>query len=191
VEFSRKLIMSGLLGLVGRGSIGQAVLAVVISFIFFAIAFKFQPFTSQRLNFLKICSEAQLFCILVLCLVVQAVEIGPVGLSAETITVDGYGFIMALVAAVAVPIALGSIYLIAKDVRESRKVDDTGAQADAPASGAGMGKLVATGELRRAVLALPIGMESAELMRQAVLALLPEATEEARRRPPFFSNTIF
>jgi hypothetical protein len=190
VEFSRKLIMSGLLGLVGRGSIGQAVLAVVISFIFFAIAFKFQPFTSQRLNFLKICSEAQLFGILVMCLVIQAVEIGPVGLFVEAITIEGYGFIMAVVAAVAVPIALGSICLIAKDVRESRKTDDTGAPADAPASEPGTGKPVAAGELRRAVLALPIGRESAEL-RQAVLALLPEATEEARRRPPSFSNIIF
>jgi hypothetical protein len=48
VELSRKLIMSGLLGLVGRGSIGQAVLAVVLAFIFFAVAFKFQPFASER-----------------------------------------------------------------------------------------------------------------------------------------------
>jgi hypothetical protein len=122
--------MSGLLGLVGRGSIGQAVLAVVLAFVFFAIAFKHQPFTNERLNFLKICSEAQLFGVLVLCLVIQAVEIGPVGLSAETINIDGYGVIMTVVAAVAVPIALGSIYLIGRDVRESRQLDDTDAAAD-------------------------------------------------------------
>ena len=65
VELSRKLIMSGLLGLVGRGSIGQAVLAVVLAFVFFAAAFKFQPFECGRLNFFKICSEAQLFGVLV------------------------------------------------------------------------------------------------------------------------------
>jgi hypothetical protein len=130
VELSRKLIMSGLLGLVGRGSIGQAVLAVVLAFIFFAIAFKFQPFTNGWLNFLKICSEAQLFAVLVLCLVIQAVEIGPVGLSTETITVDGYGVIMAVVTAVAIPMALGSIYLIARDVRESQMSDTTDALAE-------------------------------------------------------------
>ena len=67
MELSRKLIMSGLLGLVGRGSIGQAVLAVVLAFVFFAVAFKFQPFESGRLNFFKICSEAQLFGVLVPC----------------------------------------------------------------------------------------------------------------------------
>ena len=125
--------MSGLLGLVGRGSIGQAVLAVVLAFIFFAIALKHQPFTSGQLNFLKICSEAQLFGVLVLCLVIQAVEIGPVGLSAETITTDGYGVIMVVVAAVAVPIALGSICLLARDVRERRRAAATDALAHATA----------------------------------------------------------
>ena len=133
VELSRKLIMSGLLGLVGRGSIGQAVLAVVLAFIFFAIALKHQPFTSGQLNFFKICSEAQLFGVLVLCLVIQAVEIGPVGLSAETITTDGYGVIMVVVAAVAVPIALGSICLLARDVRERRRAAATDALAHATA----------------------------------------------------------
>ena len=61
---------------------------------------------------------------------IQAVEIGPLGVSAETITIDGYGVIMTVVAAVAVPIALGSIYLIARDVSESRQLDDTDAAAD-------------------------------------------------------------
>jgi hypothetical protein len=42
--------MSGLLGLVGRGSIGQAVLAVVLAFAFFALAFKFQPFASAQVR---------------------------------------------------------------------------------------------------------------------------------------------
>jgi hypothetical protein len=67
----------------------------------------------------------------VLCLVIQAVEIGQVGLSAEPITADGYGVIMAVVAAVAVPIALGSIYLIIKDLREARKLEAPGAATDA------------------------------------------------------------
>jgi hypothetical protein len=77
VELSRKLIMSGLLELVGRGSIGQAVLAVVLAFIFFAMAFKFQPFESERLNFFKICSEAQLFGVLVPCPSMPSVGLSP------------------------------------------------------------------------------------------------------------------
>jgi hypothetical protein len=133
VELSRKLIMSGLLGLVGRGSIGQAVIAVVLAFSFFAIALKHQPFTNGRLNFLKICSEAQLFGILLLCFLIQAVKIGPVGLAAEPITFDGYGVIMVVIAAIVAPIALGSIYLIATDAIESRKADATEVLADAAA----------------------------------------------------------
>jgi hypothetical protein len=50
----------------------------------------------------------------VLCLVIQTTEVGHVGLSAETITIDGYGVIMAIVTGVAVPIAAGSICLIAR-----------------------------------------------------------------------------
>ena len=125
--------MSGLLGLVGRGSIGQAVFAVVLAFIFFAIAFKHQPFTSGRLNFLKICSEAQLFGILLVCFLIQAVKIGPVGLAAEPINFDGYGVIMTVIAAIVAPIALGSIYLIARDASESRKTDATEVLADVAA----------------------------------------------------------
>ena len=60
---------------------------------------------------------------------IQTAELGHVGLSAEAITVDGYGVIMAVVSAVAVPIALGSTYLIIRDVIESRKSDATDAAA--------------------------------------------------------------
>ena len=48
----------------------------------------------------------------VVCLVVQAVKIGYVGLSTEFITMNGYGMLMAAATALAVPMAMGSLYRI-------------------------------------------------------------------------------
>jgi hypothetical protein len=71
VELSRKMIMAGLLGLLGRGSIKQVAAAVITSFIFFAVALKEQPFESTGLNLVKVASEFQLFVVLLSCLVIQ------------------------------------------------------------------------------------------------------------------------
>ena len=79
VELSRKLIMAGLLGLLGRGSIIQVFAATLISFFFFAFALKALPFESSRLNFIKVFSEFQLFVILLSCLVLQTDERGLMG----------------------------------------------------------------------------------------------------------------
>lgn len=40
VELIRKLILAGLIGFVGRGSVLQTVVALVISFMFFALTFR-------------------------------------------------------------------------------------------------------------------------------------------------------
>ena len=61
VELGRKLILSGLLGLVGRGSIAQSVAGVMIAFVFFALTFKERPYKSNSLNWIKIFSEFQLY----------------------------------------------------------------------------------------------------------------------------------
>ena len=60
VELIRKLILAGLIGLVKRGSVLQIVVATVISFLFFAIAFREMPYHTSRLNAVKVLSEFQL-----------------------------------------------------------------------------------------------------------------------------------
>lgn len=71
VELSRKMILSGMLGLLGRGSIKQVAVGVVVSFLFFAFALKEHPFESKPLNLVKFACEFQLFLILLSCLVIQ------------------------------------------------------------------------------------------------------------------------
>eukprot|EP01043_Picozoa_sp_COSAG02_P079795 COSAG02_NODE_18647_length_927_cov_1.276570_2_plen_70_part_01 len=70
MELARKLALSGLIGLFQRGSVLQTVCATVISFFFFAIAFRERPFEEDKLNMVKIYSEFQIFGILLLCIVI-------------------------------------------------------------------------------------------------------------------------
>ena len=60
VELARKLILAGLIGTAGRGSILQAVVATLVSFAFFAVSFREMPFDTARLNLIKIISEFQM-----------------------------------------------------------------------------------------------------------------------------------
>ena len=60
MELIRKLILAGLIGLFGRGTVLQIVVATVISFLFFALAFRSLPYKSSRLNTVKVLSELQL-----------------------------------------------------------------------------------------------------------------------------------
>ena len=56
----RKLILAGLIGLAGRGSVFQTVVATLISFTFFALSFREMPYNTRRLNGIKVFSEFQL-----------------------------------------------------------------------------------------------------------------------------------
>jgi hypothetical protein len=56
VELSRKLMLSGFLGFVGRGSVFQAVIGTVLAFVYFALNFHHRPFNSKSLNGIKICA---------------------------------------------------------------------------------------------------------------------------------------
>ena len=72
IELGRKMVVTGLVGLLGRGSILQVFLATVISFFFFAASLVARPFESSVLNAVKLFTEFQLFAILLACLVLQA-----------------------------------------------------------------------------------------------------------------------
>ena len=64
VELSRKLVLTGLLGVVGRGTVGQSFFATLIAFYFFALSYRIQPFNTARLNRIKAFSELQIFVIM-------------------------------------------------------------------------------------------------------------------------------
>ena len=71
VELGRKLILSGLIGLFGRGTIAQNFAAVVISFFFFALSVYAQPFTTDNMNRIKVFGEFQIFGVLLVCIILQ------------------------------------------------------------------------------------------------------------------------
>jgi hypothetical protein len=111
VEFGRKLLLSGLMGLVGRGSIAQAVVCTVIAFFFFAFSLSERPYQSKTLNTIKIVSEFQIFLILLTCVVLQT---NRGSLDEEHITVDGYGLIQILATLCIVPFVL---FMIVRQMR--------------------------------------------------------------------------
>ena len=117
VELSRKLILAGLIGLAGRGSVFQTVVATLISFMFFAVAYRERPFSSSRLNVIKVCSEFQLFGILLVCVVLQASKVGGIP-ATEILRNDGYGICQLVLTLAIVPITVYVLRMRVLDMRE-------------------------------------------------------------------------
>ena len=111
VELFRKLLLSGILSLVGRGSIAQAVLGTAISFAFFALHLTLLPYKSPTLNVIKAASEIQMFAVLQLSIVLQSHN---VGFDSEVVSVDDYGVMQTVATVLIAPLA---IYLIAYNVK--------------------------------------------------------------------------
>jgi hypothetical protein len=106
VELARKLLLSGLIVVVGRGTVAQAVAAVMISCFFLALSMRTLPFKSRALNAVKIVSEVQLFMVLLVCVVLQT---RGNALDAESITVEDYGVIQTLATLAILPVTVGLI----------------------------------------------------------------------------------
>ena len=66
-ELGRKLVLSGVLGLVGRGTVAQSMCATFVAFFYFAMVFHQRPYKVEALNMIKIFSEVQIFGVLVIC----------------------------------------------------------------------------------------------------------------------------
>ena len=120
VELSHKLLLSGILSLVGRGSIAQATLGTMISFVFFALHLRVMPYKSVTLNFTKAVSEVQLFVVLQMSLILQQHN---VGFGAEAVTIEDYDLIQTVATVLIAPVI---ICLIAYNVKglASTVVDD-------------------------------------------------------------------
>jgi hypothetical protein len=111
VELLRKLLLSGILSLVGRGSIAQAALGTVISFAFFALHLRLLPYKSSTLNVTKAVSEIQIFAVLLLSVILQSHN---VGFDSEVVTVDDYGLMQTVATVLIAPVI---ICLIAYNVK--------------------------------------------------------------------------
>jgi hypothetical protein len=114
VEISRKLLLSGILSLVNRGSIAQATLGTMISFVFFALHVNLKPYKSTAINVVKTVSEVQLFVVLLMSVILQQHN---VGFDAEVIRVQDYGMIQAVATIIITPVI---IYLIGRNLKGLR-----------------------------------------------------------------------
>eukprot|EP01043_Picozoa_sp_COSAG02_P053586 COSAG02_NODE_5937_length_3930_cov_4.274863_3_plen_196_part_00 len=108
VELSRKLILSGLIGLFGRGSIAQCFSATIISFLFFASAIRAQPFKLSSNNAYKAFAEVQIFGVLMVCNVLQT---NKTGLPLSGITADVYGHLQLALTVAAGPLIVWIVLL--------------------------------------------------------------------------------
>lgn len=95
IELSRKLVLAGLIGLLGRGTIGQSVLAVTFAFMFFGLHYRAQPFETPMLNNMKSLAEVQVFMILLVCIVQRLAESNEFG--NEAFGPEAYGIMQTIV----------------------------------------------------------------------------------------------
>lgn len=121
MELARKLALSGLIGLFQRGSVLQTVCATVISFFFFAVAFRERPFEEDKLNIVKIYSEFQIFGILLLCIVIQT---RAVDFDAEMAGLTEYGQAQIVLTLSVMPISIWAVASSIMDVVEDHEDKD-------------------------------------------------------------------
>jgi hypothetical protein len=118
VELSRKLILSGVIGMFRRGSITQIVAATSISFGFALFAYREQPYHTARMNFIKITSEIQLFLIMLLCVVLQTEAQGVTRKGLENL-----GNMQVVVCLSILPITAAALAQGVVDMRDDIKAD--------------------------------------------------------------------
>ena len=98
-------MLSGMIGIIGRGAVAQTVIGTLISFYFFALSYRECPFKKNALNQVKIFSEFQLFCILLVCTTIQA-NSAEDGFKGEPIDLEGYGDILTVLTIAILPVAI-------------------------------------------------------------------------------------
>eukprot|EP01051_Picozoa_sp_SAG22_P013865 SAG22_NODE_1610_length_4002_cov_2.012298_1_plen_530_part_00 len=116
VEFGRKLILAGLIGFLGRGTVVQIVTAQFVSFFFFAAQFRVQPFLVPMLNVVKSCSEFIIFGVLVVCTVQ---EVATTEFEEEAVSIDDYGSFQIGLCVTLIPV---TIIFMAFHIRDMRRI---------------------------------------------------------------------
>merc|ERR1711865_711342 len=89
-------------------------LATCLSFFFFALSVKEQPYNAQHLNVVKIYSKIQLFGIMLILVVLQT---DSKGLATQLVGADGYGIVSVVLVLTIVPI---SGYMIVRALKTAR-----------------------------------------------------------------------
>ena len=135
-------MLSGLIGLVGRGTVTQSVTGMLISSYFFAISYRALPFNKPALSRIKMFSEFQIFvrlafqflclnrtnvlvfivpfrpqAILVVCVVLQAVDAGVNFDDQEALSIENYGDILVVLTLAFIPVTL---FFVHHGIKESR-----------------------------------------------------------------------
>jgi hypothetical protein len=90
----------------------------MISFFFFAVSFREQPFVAPRRNHVKMFTEFQIFGILLVCLIIQVDE---KGFDTEYVTIDAYGVIQTVLMVAIIPAAVYFIALTCRDLKDETK----------------------------------------------------------------------
>ena len=71
VELIRKLMLTSILALIAPGSAGQVVAGLLIAFVMLFINVKMKPYASGLLNFVSVISQTNLFCFLLVALLLK------------------------------------------------------------------------------------------------------------------------
>jgi hypothetical protein len=98
VVLLKKLLLSGLLVFMDRGSMMQATMATFISLIFFTVQVRWMPYVEPNDNILSALAEAQVFVTLVLSIVLRSVDW-------KTESFQGYDTLLVTVNMAAAPFA--------------------------------------------------------------------------------------
>jgi magnesium-transporting ATPase (P-type) len=115
-------VLSGLLGLAGRGTVAQSIFATFVAFFYFAMVFHQRPYKNEALNMIKIFSEVQIFGVLVICVVLQTYDND---FSREPISIDDWGMVLTILTLAIIPVAVYMVYKSANDVFDEKKEDGT------------------------------------------------------------------
>ena len=117
VELVRKLTLTGLIGLLGRGSVCQTLGAVFVAVTFLTAHSWAQPFASSNLNVVKLISEFVILAVLIVCIIQQTYIASDDFNAEEAITIDGYGYVQTGLCLVLMPT---TGFFVVKQLRDIR-----------------------------------------------------------------------
>ena len=110
-------MFTGLIGLLGRGSVAQTVVASFVAAMFFGAHCVAYPFEKSNLNMVKTCSEFIILAVLVVCIVQKTYVAADDFNAEEAITMNGYGAIQTGMCIMLLPT---TAFFVAKQLRDMR-----------------------------------------------------------------------
>ena len=124
-DMIRKLLLVGLVLLVGRGSVSQSVVALMLSFMFFALQMETKPFKVSQDNLFRAATEIHVFWVIVIALALRSDLSDEVNLSDDMTAEDVYDWSLCIAFLLLIPI--GFVATVVSKVLSADKMLD---QAD-------------------------------------------------------------